>query len=107
MSGNGGSSDLYVVPENVAAIGRYIYGAAENLRSALASVGREVEALTSGSWTSSAATTFGHGWHECQDGGNQIIDALTGMAEKLGITASNYRSADTRTATAISSLDLP
>ncbi|WP_254205389.1 WXG100 family type VII secretion target [Nocardia alni] len=105
MSGSGGPN-LAVVPEDVAAIGRYIYSAAENLRSALAATGREVEALTSGSWTGSAATTFGQGWHECADGGNQIIDALTDMAQKLGITATNYRDRDNRTATHISSLNL-
>lgn len=96
-----------MVPDDVAAVGRYIYGAAENLRSALGSVGREVGALTSGSWTGSAAKTFGKGWGECQDGGSQIIDALTSMAEKLGVTATNYRDRDTQTSTAISSLDLP
>ncbi len=103
---SGGGPDLSVVPADVAAVGRYIYGAAENLRSALAAAGSEVEALASGSWTGSAAITFGQGWHECQDGGNQIIDALTGMAEKLGITATNYRDRDNQSATRISSLNL-
>lgn len=91
----------------MAAIGRYIYSAAESLRSALGSAGREVETLTSGSWTGSAAITFGQGWGECQDGGTQIIDALTSMAEKLGVTATNFHDRDTQTSTAISSLDLP
>jgi WXG100 family type VII secretion target len=98
---------MSVVPEDVAAIGRYVYGAAENLRSALNTANREVDALTSGSWAGTAATTFGQGWHECQEGGNQIIDALTTMAEKLGITATNFHAQDTRTSNAISSLDLP
>ncbi|WP_235746523.1 WXG100 family type VII secretion target [Nocardia coffeae] len=93
--------------EDVAAIGRYVYGAAENLRSALSAVNREVDALASGTWTGTAATTFGQGWDECQDGGGKIIDALTAMAEKLGVTATNFHAQDTRTSTAISSLDLP
>ena len=106
-SSSAAAQSVSVVPDDVAAIGRYVYGAAESLRSALSSVDREVDALVSGTWTGSAATTFGQGWHECQDGGGKIIDALTSMAEKLGITATNFRAQDARTSNAISSLDLP
>jgi len=98
---------MSVVPDDVAALGRYIYGAAAGLRSALKSAGTEAEALTKESWSGGAATAFEHGWEECRDGGGQVIDALTSMAAKLGVTAANFQEHDARTAGNISSLDLP
>jgi hypothetical protein len=35
------------------------------------------------------------------------MQRLTGLAEKLGVTAASYSSTDTSNATSISSLDLP
>lgn len=86
-SNSAAGQSVSVVPDDVAAIGCYVYGVAENRRSALGSANREVDALVSGTWTDTAATTFGQGWDECQAGGGKIIDALTAMAEKLGVTA--------------------
>ncbi len=111
MGNDGGSpstaEQLSVVPEEVSALGCYIYDAAQSLQSALQSAGREVEALTSGTWSGPASVTFSRGWQECSSGGAEIIDALTEMAEKLGVTADNYIHSDTRRASDISSLDLP
>jgi len=70
------------------------------------SAGREVDALTNGGWTGSAAS-FGNGWNECRDDGTKIIDALTTMASSLGVTADSYRAQDNQFASEVSSLDLP
>jgi hypothetical protein len=78
------------VPEDVQAVGWYVFGLAQELQTVLESGSRDVEALTSGGWSSDAATAFSAGWNECRDGGLQVMRALAGMAEKLGITASNY-----------------
>jgi WXG100 family type VII secretion target len=107
MSESGGSSDLSVVPDDVAALGKYAYDLAEVMRSALSDAGREVAALTKGGWTGSAAASFGDGWDECRDGGMKIIDALTTMASSLGVTADSYHSQDNQFAAEVSSLDLP
>ncbi|WP_433733958.1 ESX-1 secretion-associated protein [Nocardia sp. CA-129566] len=101
--------NLSVVPEKVREVGKYVYELAEALRNALDSAGRDVVSLTDGSWTGDAATEFSEGWTDVRDGGAKILTALTGMAEKLGVTADTYEARDDRTGAALngSSLDLP
>jgi WXG100 family type VII secretion target len=110
MGNDGGTSaptpGVSVVPDDVRSVGRKAYELAQALRSALNDAGREVDSLTSSGWTGSAAAAFATGWGECHDGGNQIIDALIEMAERLGVSAANYQTQDTRAASATSSLDL-
>lgn len=98
-----------VVPEQVRDVGKYVYELAEALRSALDSAAKDVDALTSGSWTGDSATEFANGWTDVRDGGVQIMSALTGMAEKLGVTADTYQTRDANNAAALntSTLDLP
>lgn len=110
MNSDGGNTasaqELRVVPDEVRQVGRFVYGIAQNLRSALDSAGSEVDAVVSGSWRGSAADEFAVGWSETRDGGAQIFEALTAMAEKLGVTAENYRMVDESRASTTSSLDL-
>ncbi len=111
MSGSGGSSgsgqNLSVVPDDVQAIGQYVYNIADTMKQALGSAAREVDQLLSSGWMGDGAAEFSTGWTETHDGGTQLLQELTALAEKLGVTAANYRSGDTATATGISSLDLP
>ncbi|MBY8854974.1 ESX-1 secretion-associated protein [Nocardia sp. CA2R105] len=111
MSGSGGPSgvgqDLSVVPEDVQAVGRYAYEVADTMRQALTSAAREVDQLLSSSWKGDLADEFSTGWNETNDGGTQLLQDLTALAEKLGITADTYHSTDTTSASRISSLDLP
>lgn len=95
-----------MVPDEVRTIGRYVYSQAQALSSALNSAGQAVDQLTSGGWAGDAAQSFGRGWSECQDGGGKIIDTLTELAAKLGVTATSYLDRDTDTAGKMSSLDL-
>ncbi|MEV0075925.1 WXG100 family type VII secretion target [Nocardia neocaledoniensis] len=111
MSSTGGSSGppLSVVPDEVQAVGRYVFGIAESIRTALDSAGGEVDALINGGWTGDAASQFSAGWEETRTGGTQICAALTAMAEKLGITAETYRAQDSATEQVLNlaGLDLP
>lgn len=107
MSAGGDSQSLSVVPADITALGRYAYDLADTLRSALTRAGRDVESLTKGGWTGSAADSFGKGWTECSDGGHKILDALTGLASALGVTADSYGAHDNQFAAEVSSLDLP
>ncbi|MCM6776051.1 WXG100 family type VII secretion target [Nocardia sp. CDC159] len=111
MSAGGGPSgseaNLSVVPEDVQAVGRYVYEIADTMRQALDSAAREVDTLLTSEWTGDAAEEFRTGWDETRDGGTQLMQALTGLAEKLGITAANYRSTDADNAAGFSSLNLP
>ncbi|KAA8884299.1 WXG100 family type VII secretion target [Nocardia colli] len=100
---------MSVVPDDVRQVGTYVYALADTLKGALGNVARDVEALTTGSWTGVASTGFSTGWNEINTGGEQIIDALTGLAEKLGVTADTYQHRDQSNADALSasSLNLP
>ncbi|MGY4103919.1 WXG100 family type VII secretion target [Nocardia sp. R16R-3T] len=106
---SGSSQALSVVPDQVREVGTYVYALADTLSTALDSAAREVESLTTSSWTGDASTGFNTGWNEVSDGGRQIISALTGLAEKLGVTAETYQRRDESNAGALSSssLDLP
>ncbi|KAA0024979.1 WXG100 family type VII secretion target [Antrihabitans cavernicola] len=108
MEGVGGSpgSDLSVVPDDVPAVGRYAYEMAQNLKSALESAGHDVDSLTSGGWRSGAADSYAAGWKECFDGGTRIFDALTQMADKLGVNADNYRRRDDSSASSFTGLNM-
>ncbi|MGW5311729.1 WXG100 family type VII secretion target [Nocardia thailandica] len=111
MSTRGGSDgqSLAIVPDEVRAVGRYVYGIAETLRTALDSASREVQALLGSGWTGDLADEFSTGWTETSSGGSQICIALTEMAEKLGVTADTYQSQDTTSSYALNmaGLDLP
>ncbi|WP_156371303.1 WXG100 family type VII secretion target [Nocardia arizonensis] len=108
MVGGEGLS-LNVVPDGVRDVGRYVFGVAEALRTALDSASTEVSALTGGSWTGTAADEFETGWSEAYSGGVKIVEALAGLAEKLGITAQTYQRRDESNASTMgyASLDLP
>ncbi|MET8800951.1 WXG100 family type VII secretion target [Nocardia sp. NPDC004568] len=101
-----GPQDVSVVPEEVRSVGRYVYGIADALRRALESAGSDVDSLTGGSWVGDDAAEFAAGWTDVRDGGVRIIDALTGMAEKLGVTADTYQATDDGISDAFSSLRL-
>ncbi|WP_280498652.1 WXG100 family type VII secretion target [Nocardia cyriacigeorgica] len=100
------NSTVTVVPEQVREVGQYLYDVAEAVRAALESAARDVDSLTDGGWRGGAATQFTEGWTELRDGGVQIISALTGMAEKLGVTADNYQAQDEGTAAALTQSSL-
>jgi WXG100 family type VII secretion target len=109
MTENGGPSNqnLSVVPDDVQAVGQYVYNIADTMKQALNTASREVDALLSQHWTGDAASEFSAGWSETHGSGTQLMQELTALAEKLGVTADSYRSADADNATHISSLDLP
>ncbi|APA96807.1 hypothetical protein NS506_02747 [Nocardia seriolae] len=101
--GGGGADSLFVVPEDVKALGRFALDVAGTLRSALDSAGKDVDALH---WTGTAAKSFNTGWDECSEGGKTIIDALTTLAKSLGVAAETYTSHDLLSAERFTSLDL-
>ncbi|WP_216893816.1 WXG100 family type VII secretion target [Nocardia alni] len=111
MSGSGGPSgadqNLSVVPDEVQAVGKYAYDIATTVKQALDSAAREVDRLLASDWTGDCADEFATGWHETRDGGTGLLHELTALAEKLGVTAETYRSADAATASRVSSLNLP
>lgn len=107
MSGGRGGSELSVVPDEVTALGKYAYDLADILRSALRTAALEVTTLISNQWTGLASNSFATGWNEVHDGGEKIIEALSGMASSLGVTAQTITAHDNQFASEYNSLDLP
>ncbi len=98
-----------MVPEKVRAVGNQVYALADELKSALNSAANDVDSVLDDGWTGSAAIEFFAGWTDVSDGGKVIMQALTEMAEKLGVTADTYTAQDQGAAANLnnSSLDLP
>ncbi|GAA5103592.1 WXG100 family type VII secretion target [Nocardia iowensis] len=105
-SGSGPQQRVFVVPDEVRAYGREVYGVAEALKSALKSAGTDVDDLLSGGWTGDAAAGFANGWQETREGGQRILRALTMLAEKLGVDADNYQGNEDGSAANFSGLKL-
>ncbi len=95
-----------VVPEEVAEIGRYVYNIAETMRQALESAGKDVDSMLSDGWTGDAADEFSEGWTETRDGGAKLMQTLTTLAEKLGVTAANYQTAEADAAASVARLNM-
>ncbi|QLY34338.1 WXG100 family type VII secretion target [Nocardia huaxiensis] len=95
-----------MIPDDVQGFGRAAYAIAEELRSASANLDTEVQGLMA-TWKGAAADSYLVGWDEMHSGAMDVWDTLFALAERLGITAENYRDADTAYSAAVSSLDLP
>ncbi|QIS14336.1 WXG100 family type VII secretion target [Nocardia arthritidis] len=94
MAGTGGEREVFVVPDEVLAYGRKVFGIAETLRTALDSAAGAVGEMLSDGWTGDAANEFATGWRETREGGEHMVHALRSIAEKLGVSADNYRGDD-------------
>lgn len=102
----GPGPDISVVPDEVRDVGKYVYSLADTLRRALQSAGTDVDSLTDASWAGDAAAEFAAGWSDVHDGSTHIIDALTEMAEKLGVNAETFQNTDVGNGDGFSSLRL-
>ncbi|WP_062987692.1 WXG100 family type VII secretion target [Nocardia anaemiae] len=99
------SAALEVIPEEVKEVGRFAYRVATELRSGSSSLDVEVQSVLS-TWRGIAADAYGSGWEELRRGASEVWEALFELAEKLGITAETYQTADSARASTFSSLDL-
>ncbi|MFC9966052.1 WXG100 family type VII secretion target [Nocardia ignorata] len=94
-----------VVPDDVQGFGREAYRIAEELRSASASLDTEVQGLTA-TWKGAAADSYLAGWDEMHRGALDVWDTLYVLAERLGITAENFRATDDDNAAATVTLNM-
>ncbi|MEV0248415.1 WXG100 family type VII secretion target [Nocardia sp. NPDC050712] len=95
-----------VVPEHVSDAGRYVQAVAQELVSGLRSADSEVAGLMS-TWTGGAATAYLAGWEETRLGAIQTLEALSEMAELLGVVSETLTAADQSNAGQFGSLSLP
>jgi uncharacterized protein YukE len=99
-------SDVFVEIDGVREAGQFAFRTAQDLLDALRSAGAEVDGLMAGGWTGTAADAYGAGWCELRDGGIQVFEALSDMAELLGVTAEDYSRQDHSFSSSLSSLRL-
>lgn len=78
----------------------YVSDVAEEIRTGLTSLASDVEELLGGGWQGTAATAFAAGWQDWRTGSDDILDALSRMAQLLMVTARTYDGSDT-----VSSID--
>ncbi|WP_162240385.1 WXG100 family type VII secretion target [Nocardia arizonensis] len=104
------TGDFGLVPEEVTDAGVFVQQVAESLVNGLNSLDADIANLMNG-WRGTSADAFSAGWSETKQGADSILDALTTMAELLGVTSRVLEDHDkaraTATATLPSSLDLP
>ncbi|MFC4123334.1 WXG100 family type VII secretion target [Nocardia rhizosphaerae] len=105
MASGEGSVGVDIVPDDVQAFAREAYRIAEELRSASGSLDTEVQGLTS-TWKGAAADSYLAGWDEMHRGALDVWDTLFILAERLGITAENFRATDDDNAATVVSLNM-
>ncbi|WP_167837800.1 WXG100 family type VII secretion target [Nocardia altamirensis] len=100
------SSEFSVVPAEVSDAGRFVLLTAESLTNGLQSLSADVTALLE-SWKGTSADAYGAGWAETKHGANTVLEALSAMAELLGVTSQTLGDHDVSRAQQTSSLELP
>jgi uncharacterized protein YukE len=84
-----------VVPATVTDAGRFAQDTATALRHGIRAMDTEIAALMT-TWKGDAADAYLAGWH----GALAVFDAVTGMADALGVTAADFADLDARRAAA-------
>ncbi|WP_425296434.1 MULTISPECIES: WXG100 family type VII secretion target [Nocardia] len=109
MSSPGGipnsSHGVSVVPDEVVELGQHMSNLVQALRSALDVAAREVDGLA-GSWTGTAADTFGEGWLAVHENGTQLLNSLAALGSSLGVVADSYQQQDGASAANLGSTSL-
>ncbi|WP_280493957.1 WXG100 family type VII secretion target [Nocardia asiatica] len=100
-----GATPFAIVPEHVSDAGRYVYDTAQTLISGVRSTDAEVEALLV-TWRGTASDAYAAGWSEVRQGVVEVLEALSEMAEALGVVSARLDAVD-QERTQRFSLDLP
>ncbi|MBU3066151.1 WXG100 family type VII secretion target [Nocardia sp. NEAU-G5] len=97
------------MPTAVSDAGKFTQDTATALRNGIRSTDTEIQALMT-TWKGTAAAYLA-GWEETKRGALEVLEALAGMADALGVTAVGFADIDDRRATdtarVTSSLNLP
>ncbi|MCX5045076.1 WXG100 family type VII secretion target [Aldersonia sp. NBC_00410] len=94
---------VHVVPEEVQALGQFAADVAEQLKSGSGALDRDVAQLLD-TWKGTAADGYRSGWDEVHKGALGVWDALTDLAEKLGVSAAGYQATDDANAATVRSV---
>lgn len=71
-----------------------IEAAAHRLRDDRDTMSGQVETLLDGGWLGAAATAYGEGWAEWQEGARQVLAGLEAMVRLLGAVEVSFTETD-------------
>lgn len=99
------SDELQVVPAEVTDAGTFVQLTADELINGLNSLDRDINALLD-TWKGNAADDYAAGWEETRQGVVTVLDALTKIAELLGVNSRTFATQDTSNAEGFGSLSI-
>ncbi|PZS32323.1 MAG: hypothetical protein DLM61_07040 [Pseudonocardiales bacterium] len=73
------------------ATGAILADISQEVRTEVAALQAQVEALLGGSWQGQSASGFAQGWEQWRGGANDVLAALAAMARLLGTTGQDYQ----------------
>lgn len=83
-----------VVPVELQVCGSMLTEISDELRTEIATLRTEMDALFSAGWRGQAANGFAQGWDEWQAGAGDVLTALHDMADLLSTAGRNYAATD-------------
>ncbi|MEU1983466.1 WXG100 family type VII secretion target [Nocardia sp. NPDC019395] len=96
---------LRVVPEHVLDAGRFVQLTADQLVNALHSLDTDIDAVL-GVWRGNSANAYRAGWDETKQGAVEVLEALSTIAELLGVTTATFVEQDDSNSQSYPSLNL-
>lgn len=99
------ASGLQVVPDHVLDAGQFVKLTADQLVNALHSLDTDIDAVL-GIWKGHSATAYRAGWDETKQGAVEVLEALSTIAELLGVTTASFVEQDDANSQSFPSLNL-
>jgi WXG100 family type VII secretion target len=85
-------------PVELRVCGSALAQVSDEVRTEMAVLRREMDALLGGGWQGSAANGFAQGWEQWLVGATEVLDGLDQMGRLLGDAGLSYQGSDTGSA---------
>ncbi|MEU4314479.1 WXG100 family type VII secretion target [Nocardia sp. NPDC024068] len=96
---------IQVVPDHVLDAGRFVQLTADQLVNALRDLDVDIDGVLE-VWKGNSATAYRAGWDETKQGAIQVLEALSTIAELLGVTTQTFVEQDDSNSQSYPSLNL-
>lgn len=96
---------IQVVPDHVLDAGRFVQLTADQLVNALRDLDADIGSVLE-VWKGNSATAYRAGWDETKQGAVQVLEALSTIAELLGVTTQTFVEQDDSNSQSYPSLNL-
>ncbi|WP_280458131.1 WXG100 family type VII secretion target [Nocardia carnea] len=96
---------LQVIPDHVLDAGRFVQLTADQLVNALHSLDTDIDAVLA-VWKGHSANAYRSGWDETKRGAVEVLEALSTIAELLGVTTESFVEQDDTNSQSYPSLNL-